>query len=228
MAKKIKGENSQGIKNVEVTLTKTEQYLEENYKTLLIILGVIVLVVGIFWLLRLYQSKKNGEAQSQMFQAEKWLEMDSIKLALNGDGNYLGFIDIERNYKMTKAGNMAKYCVGICYLHLGQYQDAIDYLSKYSKKDKVIGSLATGAIGDAYIELGDLDKGVEKYLEAANSAKNSFNTPIFLMKTAQIYETQKKYSDALKVYERIKGEYPESTEGTSIDKYIARVKLLIK
>jgi tetratricopeptide (TPR) repeat protein len=228
MAKKIKGENSQGIKNVEVTLTKTEQYLEENYKTLLIILGVIVLVVGIFWLLRLYQNKKNGEAQSQMFQAEKWLEMDSLKLALNGDGNYLGFIDIERNYKMTKAGNLAKYCIGICYLHLGQYQDAIDYLSKYSKKDKVIGSLATGAIGDAYIELGDLDKGVEKYLEAANSGQNSFNTPIFLLKTAQVYETQKKYSDALKVYERIKEEYPESTEGTSIDKYIARVKLLIK
>jgi tetratricopeptide (TPR) repeat protein len=228
MAKKIKGENSQGIKNVEVTLTKTEQYLEENYKTLLIILGVIVLVVGIFWLLRLYQNKKNGEAQSQMYQAEKWLEMDSLKLALNGDGNYLGFIDIARNYKMTKAGNLAKYCIGICYLHLGQYQDAIDFLSKYSKKDKVIGSLATGAIGDAYTELGDLDKGVEKYLEAANSARNSFNTPIFLMKTAQIYETQKKYSDALKLYERIKEEYPESTEGTSIDKYIARVKLLIK
>ena len=228
MAKKIKGENSQGIKNVEVTLTKTEQYLEENYKTLLIILGIIVLLVGIFWLLRLYQNKKNGEAQSQMFQAEKWLEMDSLKLALNGDGNYLGFIDIERNYKMTKAGNLAKYCIGICYLHLGQYQDAIDYLSKYSKKDKVIGSLATGAIGDAYIELGDLDKGVQKYLEAANSARNSFNTPIFLLKTAQVYETQKKYSDALKVYERIKEEYPESTEGTSIDKYIARVKLLIK
>ena len=228
MAKKIKGENPQGIKNVEVTLTKTEQYLEENYKTLLIILGVIVVLVGIFWLLRLYQNKKNGEAQSQMYQAEKWLEMDSVKLALNGDGNYLGFLDIAGNYKMTRAGNLAKYCAGLCYLHLGQYQDAIDYLSKYSKKDKVIGSLATGAIGDAFIELGDLDKGVEKYLEAANSGNNSFNTPIFLMKAGQIYETQKKYAEAMSLYERIKEEYPQSTEGTTIDKYIARVKLLIK
>jgi hypothetical protein len=32
----------------------------------------------------------------------------------------------------------------------------------------------------------------------------------------------------MKLYERIKREYPESTEGTSIDKYIARLKLLIK
>jgi tetratricopeptide (TPR) repeat protein len=228
MAKKIKAENPQSLKNVEETLTKTEQYLEENYKTLLIALGVVVLLVGIFWLGRLYLNKKNEEAQSQMYQAERWLEMDSLKLALNGDGNYLGFLDIAKNYKLTKSGNLAKYCAGICYLHTGQYQDAIDYLSKYSKKDKEIGSLATGAIGDAYIELGDMDKGVAKYIEAADQAKNSFNTPLFLMKAGQIYELQKKFTDAMKLYERIKTEFPESTEGTSVDKYIARVKLLIK
>lgn len=228
MAKKIKGENPQALKNVEVTLTKTEQYLEENYKTLLIILGAVVVLVGAFWLFRLYQNKKNDEAQSQMYQAERWLEMDSLKLALNGDGNYLGFLDIAKNYRITKAGNLAKYCAGICYLHLGQYQDAIDFLNKYSKKDKLIASLAIGAIGDAYIELGDLDKGVLKYIEAADYANNSFNTPIFLMKAGQIYEMQQKFAEALKEYEKIKDEYPQSTEGTLIDKYIARVKVLIK
>jgi tetratricopeptide (TPR) repeat protein len=163
-----------------------------------------------------------------MYQAERWLEMDSLKLALNGDGNYLGFLDIAKNYKLTKAGNLAKYSAGMCYLHLGQFQNAIDYLSKYNKQDKVLGSLATGATGDAYIELGNLDKGVSKYIEAADYGKNSFNTPVFLMKAGQIYELQQKFAEALKIYERIKNEYPESTEGTTIDKYIARVKLLIK
>jgi tetratricopeptide (TPR) repeat protein len=226
MAKKE--ENPQGLKNVEETLTRTERFLEENYKVLLIALGVLVVLAGLFYLGRIYLGKKNTEAQSQMYQAERWLEMDSVKLALNGDGNYLGFIDIADNYKMTKAGNLARYGAGICYLHLGQYQDAIDYLTKYSKKDKVIGSIATGATGDAYVELGDLDKGVAKYIEAADMAKNSFNTPIFLMKAGQIFELQQKYAEALKLYERIKNEYPESTEGTTIEKYIARAKLLIK
>ncbi len=228
MTKNTKEDNSQGLKNVEETLTRTEQYLEENYKSLLIVLGVVIVVVGLFFLGRMYLSKKNSEAQSQMYQAERWLEMDSLKLALNGDGNYLGFLDIAKNYKLTKAGNLAKYSAGMCYLHLGQFQDAIDYLSKYSKQDRVLGSLATGAVGDAYIEMGNLDKGVAKYIEAADYGKNSFNTPIFLMKAGQIYELQQKFADALKMYERIKSEYPESTEGTSIDKYIARVKLLIK
>jgi tetratricopeptide (TPR) repeat protein len=228
MAKNKKDVNPQTISSVEETLTRTEQFLEENYKTLLIGLGVIVALVGLFWIGKIYINKRNNEAQSQMYQAEKYLEMDSLKLALNGDGNYLGFLDIAKDYKFTNSGNLSRYSAGICYLHLGNYQEAIDFLNKYSKKDKVIGSLALGATGDAYVELGDLDKGVLKYIEAADFAKNSFNTPLFLMKAGEIYELNGKYTEALKVYERIESEFPESSEGTTIEKYIARVKLLIK
>jgi len=228
MAKHKKDENPSTISSVEETLTRTEQYLEENYKTLLIGLAAIVLLVGLGWLAKIYLNKRNDEAQSQMFQAEKYLEIDSLKLALNGDGNYLGFLDIAKDYKFTNSGNLARYCAGICYLHLGNYNEAIDFLNKYSKKDKVIGSLAIGATGDAYVELGNVEKGVSKYIEAADYAKNSFNSPIFLMKAAEIYESTGKYQEALNLYERIQNKYPESTEGTKIEKNIARVKLLIK
>jgi tetratricopeptide (TPR) repeat protein len=226
MAKNKKDDNPQGMKNVEETLSKTEQFLEQNYKPLLIGLAVVVVLVGLFWLSKLYLTKRNDEAQSQMYQAQKYLELDSINLALNGDGNYLGFLDIAKEYKFTKAGNLARYGAGICNLHLGNYQEAIDFLDKYSKKDKVIGSIAIGATGDAYVELGNTDKGLAKYLEAAEFAGNSFNTPLFLMKAAELYEINGKYADALKLYEQIKEEYPTSTEGSSIDKYIARAKLL--
>ncbi len=227
MTKNNKESDPQGLKNVEETLSKTEQFLENNYKNLLTGLIVVILLVGLFWLSRIFINNKQEEAQAQMFQAEKYLEMDSISLALYGDGNYLGFIDIASEYKLTNSGNLARYCAGICYLNLGEYEDAIDYLQKYKKKDQVIGSLAIGAIGDAYIELDQLDKGVEKYLEAAEYAGNSFNTPIFLMKAGEIYELSGNYTDALKAYEQIEEEYPQSTEGLSIDKYIARVKVLM-
>ena len=228
MTKNKKDVNPPTISSVEETLSRTEHFLEENYKALLMGLGVIVAIVGLIWLGKLYLNKRNDEAQSQIYQAERYMEMDSLNLALNGDGNYLGFLDIAKDYKLTNSGNLARYSAGMCYLHLGDYQKAIDFLDKYSKKDKVLGSLAIGATGDAYIELGNLEKGVSKYLEAANFSENSFNTPIFLMKAGEIYELNGKYSEALKVYERIESSYPESTEGTSIEKYIARVKLLIK
>lgn len=228
MAKAKKEENPQGLKNVEETLTRTEQLLEENYKPLLIGLAVLVVLVGAAWLGRMYLSKKNDEAQSQMFQAQKYLEMDSLNLALNGDGNYLGFADIASEYKFTKAGNLARYSAGICNLHLGNYEEAIRYLDKYSKKDKVIGSIAIGATGDAYVELGNTEKGIAKYLEAADFADNQFNTPLYLMKAAELYEMSGKYAEALKLYQRIKDKYPSSTEGVTIDKYIARALLLSK
>jgi tetratricopeptide (TPR) repeat protein len=226
MAKNKKEENPKTMKNVEQTLTRTEQFLEENYKSLLIGLGTIVVIIGLFWLGKLYLNKKNDEAQSQMYQAQRYLESDSIKLALNGDGNYLGFLDIAKQYKWTNAGNLARYCAGICYLHLGQFQDAIDYLNKYKKEDKVIGALAIGATGDAYVELGNTGKGISTYLEAADYANNSFDTPLFLMKAAELYEEDGKFSEALNLYEKIKDQFPESSEGSTIDKYIARVKLL--
>lgn len=228
MAKSNRDANPQTISNVEQTLTQTEQFLEENYRKLLTVLVVAVIIVGIIWLGKIYLSKRNDEALSQIYQAEKYLEADSLSLALNGDGNYLGFIDIASSYKMTKTGNLANYGAGICLLHLGEYESAIDYLNKYSKKDKVIGSLALGATGDAWVELGDLEKGITKYLEAADHAENSFNTPLFLMKAGEIYELTGRHQEALEVYERIRSEYPESTEGSSIEKYISRVKLLIK
>jgi len=228
MAKNTKESNSAPIKNVESTLTTTEQFLESHYKELLIGLGVVVLLIGIFWVGRIYLGKQDEEAKSQMYQAEKYFEMDSLNLALNGDGNYLGFIDIANDYKYTNSGNLARYNAGLCYLHLGQYEDAIDYLGKYKRKDKLIASLAIGATGDAYVELGDVEKGISLYLEAADFGDNSFNTPIFLMKAAELHELNNNYEKALELYERIQKEYPESTECMSIEKYIARVKLLMK
>ena len=226
MAKKTK-DDPERMKNVEQTLTKTEQFLEANYKSLSIILGVIVGLVALFWLGRMYINKRNSEAQSQIYQAERYLEMDSLYLALNGDGNYLGFLDIANDYKMTATGNLARYSAGICYLHLGQFDEAIEILNKYKKKDKILGALAIGATGDAYVEKGEVDKGILKYLEAAKFADNSFNTPLFLMKAGEMYELNGNQAEALKLYERIQNEYPESTEGTTVEKYISRVKLLL-
>ena len=55
-------------------------------------------------------------------------------------------------------------------------------------------------LGDALVELGQIEKGISKYIEAAEYADNSFNTPLYLMKAGELYESSGKYPDALKVY----------------------------
>jgi tetratricopeptide (TPR) repeat protein len=228
MAKKKAAASPQALENVEQTLTRTEKYLEENYKTLLTGLAVIAGIAGLIWLGSIYLNKRSSDAQSQMFQAERYFEIDSVSLALNGDGNYLGFLDISQSYKMTKAANLAKYYSGICYLKLGEYEEAIKYLESFKKRDNVLAATATGAIGDAYVELGDMAKGAAYYSEAASFSPNEFLTPVFLMKEGQVHESLGDYGKALEAYQRILDEYPTSTEGTTVEKHIARVKLLNK
>jgi tetratricopeptide (TPR) repeat protein len=221
-------ENKQEEVKVEQMLSKAEKYIDENQKSLMIITGAIIFVVLVFiGYKKMYLGPKEKEAQSQMFVAEQYFELDSFRLALEGDGNYLGFVDIVDEYGMTKTGNLASYYAGICQLRLGNFEEAIDYLKKFDASDKLVSPIALGAIGDAYMELEDLKQAVSFYKKAVRKSENEFTTPYFLMKTASTYELLSDYKKALQYYEQIQAKYPTSQEARLIEKYIARVKVLI-
>jgi tetratricopeptide (TPR) repeat protein len=153
--------------------------------------------------------------------------MDSLNKALNGDGNYLGFLDIINDYGITKSANLAKYYAGICYLRLGQFENAIDYLERFGSDDDIVSPMAKGAIGDAYMELKEPGKAVDYYIEAADMRGNEYTAPMFLMKAAMAYEVLKKYDKALEAYKQVKSKYPRSFDARDIDKYIAYTEALL-
>jgi tetratricopeptide (TPR) repeat protein len=224
MAKK-QDKTEGGIVKVEEALSKTEQFIENNQKLLTIIIGAIIIVVLVFFgFKRFYMAPREKEAKEQMFMAERYFEMDSLQLALNGDGMYPGFLDIIDDYGMTDGANLSKYYAGLCYLKMGNFENAVDKLESFKGKDQIIGPMAKGALGDAYMELNEPSKAAGYYMEAADIRDNEFTTPLFLMKAGWTYEIMKDYKKALEVYERIKFKYPASTEAREIDKYIARSK----
>ena len=161
-----------------------------------------------------------------MLFRSQYFERDSFNLALNGDGNNLGFLDIIDTYGITKSANLAKYYTGICFLHLGKYEDAIDYLSKFKSKDQMLSVIAKGALGDAYMQTGDSQTALDHYLQAGNVSDNAFLSPIYLMKAGEVLESLDEYNRALTIYREIQEKYPKSQEGRNIDKYISRVELL--
>lgn len=228
MAKKI-DKTEERIVAVEEAFGKTEQFIEKNQKIILIVVGAIILVVlGYFGFKRLYVAPREKEAQSQMFMAEKYFEMDSVTKALKGDGNYLGFLDIIDQYKFTKSANLSHYYAGICYLKKGEFQNALDQLGDFSAGDELVAPMAIGAMGDASMELNKTDQAIDYYLKAADKRKNDLTSPMFLMKAGMAYELAGKNDLALKTYERIKTEFPRTSEGREIDKYIARLNGLVK
>ena len=214
---------------VEEVFSKSEQFIEKYQKIILIVVGVIVVIVlGFFGFKRFYLAPREKEAQSQMFMAEKYFELDSLNKALNGDGQYLGFLSIIEDYSMTKSANLSHYYAGICFLKMGKYDQALEHLDKFSSDDNIIGPMAKGAMGDAYMELKQVDKAVDLYMDAADMRKNDFTTPLFFMKAAMAYEELGKLDKSLEIYKRIKEEYPRSNEGREIDKYISYTESLLK
>ncbi len=225
MAKKkdIEARGDQRLENIEETLTRSEQFIVNNQKNISIVVGIILIIIlGYFGYDRYIVQPKTQEAQEQMFVAQRFFESDSLDRALYGDGNSLGFIDIVDDYGSTKPGNLANYYAGICFLQKGDYQQAIEYLNDYDGESQIVAPMATGAIGDAYLELGEKDRAAAYYLEAANQYENDFTTPLYLYKAAMVYEMNAQYNSAIDLYNRIKEKFPKSTESRTIDKNIGR------
>jgi tetratricopeptide (TPR) repeat protein len=224
MAKKS-DKTEEKIAAVEHALDRGEQFFEKNKNLIFyVLLGIIVIVGGIYAYKKLIIGPKELEAQSQMFYAEQYFEKDSLKLAMNGDGTNPGFIQIVDEFSSTKSGNLAKYYLGICYLKTGEFQQAIDNLEDFSSDDHIIGPMAIGATGDAYLELGNTQKAIDNYLKAAEKKNNDFTTPMFLQKAGWAYEILGQYDKAIEVYEKIQKEHFKSFEAREIEKYIARAK----
>ena len=138
MAKKKNNITEEQFAAVENTLGKTEQWVEKNYKSLLIGVGAIVAVILFLNFLNSSNISSNTEAQNNMFASVNYFEIDSFNLALNGDGQYSGFLDIIDENASTDAGNLANYYAGASYLNLGDNENAIKYLSKFSANDQIV------------------------------------------------------------------------------------------
>lgn len=228
MAKKLHDKAQDNIQAVEEALSRTEMFLEKHQKPILIGLGVIILIFGgYFGYQRFIKLPKTREAQEKMYVAERYFAQDSLNLALNGDGLNLGFLDIIDDYGRTPGGNLSRYYAGAIYLKQGNFAEAIKLLKKFKSKDPMVYPNALRMIGDANLELNNMEEAIEYYLKAAEEANNDMLTPEFLMRAGNTYELMKDYQKALDLYNRIKKEYPTSYRSSNIEKYIARVEMYL-
>jgi len=220
-------EDQEVIVDVQEVYSKTETFVEDNKAMLSIVIGGISLIVLLYFgYKKMYIAPMEIEAQSQMFMAEKYFNQDSLQLAINGDGLNYGLIDIVDEYSGTKAANLAHYYLGLSYLKTGDYEGAISELKSFSSSDVMVSSVAIGAIGDAHMELGEIDDAISYYEKASKNEPNSVTTPYYLFKAGMAYEDNGDFDKASTKYAAIKADYPESYEGKLIEKYLARANAL--
>ena len=216
------------VEQVETT-EDSGSFLENNQKTIFGALLGAAVIIGLFFAYNnLVKKPKMSKAAHQLSQAQFQFERDSFTAALtNPGGGFLGFLDIINQYGGTPAGNTANYYAGVSYLHLGDYNKAIEYLKSYSATGDIMPAMKNGAMGDAYSELQDYDQAISFYQKAGNATNNEFIAGEYLKKLGMLQEKQKNYAGALSTFKALKEKYPKSVAGRDAEKLIARVSALV-
>ena len=204
MSKEIKNENAAAVAEA---VSKTEKFFNENGKLLSIIAAAVVVVAaGIFCGYKFVYQPAQAEAQGQMAVAEQNFRAGDYEVALNGDGNVLGFAQIIDEYG-AKAGKAANFYAGVCELQLGNWDLAIEYLQAYKGKDAILTARALACIGDAYVGLEDYNKALGYFEKAAAVVDNMFAAG-YLLKAGVVAEKLGQNEKALAFYKQIKDQYP--------------------
>jgi len=205
----------------------TAQNLWQTYqKKVLTVFGAIAVVIGGYYAYSAFiVAPKEQKAQEAMFKAEDYFGKDSFKLAIDGDGTNKGVLYVIKNFSGTKAANLAHYYAGVSYLHLGDFNKAIENLKDFSSDSKPVQMVAYGAMADAYSELKKNDDAISYYKKAASTFEaDELTSAEYLWRAGQLCETLNKNKEALEFYKEIKAKFPKAKQG-EIDKFIYRLSV---
>jgi len=222
MAKKVEN-NKDILEGAEAMAENAQGWAEKNPKIILGIAAAIALAAAGYFGWRYYIDNLNKEAQAEMFQAVFYFEADSLDLALKGDGNNLGFVNIIEDYKFTEAANLANFYAGVAYLKQGKFEVARLYLEDFSSNDLLVQARAYSLLGDTYMEEEKYEEAANYYSKAAGYKPNKFFTPAYLMKAAIAYEKLNQNDKALEAYNKIIDEYWDSAEFRTAQKMKAKL-----
>ena len=213
--------------DLDQAMSSSEAFIIKYKNKFLAGIAAIVIVVGGALGYQHFVSEPNEKKASEaLFRGEQYFMADNYQYALNGDSlGYEGFLKVADKFSGTDAGKLANAYAGICYAQLGEYENAVKFLDKFSADDHLVNPALMGTMGNCYIQLGQLDKGAATLMKAADKANSHSLSPIYLIQAGQVYEKLGKKSEALKAYQTVKEKYFNSYQSMDIDKYIERASV---
>jgi tetratricopeptide (TPR) repeat protein len=217
-------EKKHDVENSEVIIAKAKDFWTRNSNIILGIGSVLLLLVGGYYIYKNYfQKPKEVKAADAVFKAEQYYRMDSLKLALNGDGRDLGLVKVIDKYSGTDAANVACFLAGVCYYKLEDNDNAIKYLKKFSTDAKQIQQRAYKLLGDAYGDKGQSGEALDYYKKAAHYFEtDKEGSAEALFAAAYLSQTVlKNNNQAIELYKEVKDKFPGTSSAAEADKYLA-------
>ena len=226
--------NQKGAEQQEslgTAMNKTELFLERNgRKVTYVFVGLLVLAALVYGYRALISQPRAKQAAEMIAEAQNRFEAENpdFELALNGDANGAGFLEVAEQYGSTPSGNLAKHYAGICYLRLGDLANAQKYLAAYSPVKGLPGAIVNaqnyGLQGDVAVEQQEYAKAVKFYEKAVKAADNDYTAPLYLRKAGLAEKAQGNEAKAAEYFEKITVSYPASMEASDAEKYLGTTK----
>ena len=194
------------------------------------LLALFVLAAAIFGYRQLISQPRERKAAEMIAQAQYRFESTTpeYQLALEGDANGPGFLDVIDQYGSTRAGNLAKHYAGICYLRLGDLDNAAAYLAKYKPAKgipaEIVNAQNIGLQGDIAVEKGDYAAAIKLFEKAAKVSDNNLTAPMYLRKAALAANAMGNKEQALGFAQRIQNEFPASAEAQNAEKLMGTIQ----
>lgn len=224
MTKKV--QNQEEIVVAEA-VSKTEKFFEENGKKVIIALVALLLLVAGGYAYKYLVMDKNETAAAELIVAAQEHfagETPNYDLALNGDESGAGFLAVAEEYGSTEAGNIAKHCAGICYLHLGDLENAAKYLAKYKAvrglAAEVVNAQNLGLQGDVAVEQGNYAKAAKFFKKAVKASDNIYTAPLYLYKQGLALVADGNAEAAKACFKAVTEKYPSSAEAREAEKLL--------
>ncbi|MBI3140087.1 MAG: tetratricopeptide repeat protein [Sphingobacteriales bacterium] len=218
--------NVQDTDSAEAVIAKAKNFWDKYNKPLMIVSVLLILAIGGWYVYQNYFVKpKESKAVEAMFRAEEYFRNDSVTLALNGDGQSMGFVKIADKFSGTKAGDLANYYAGSCYLKLNDFEKAVKYLKKFSTGSDLVQARTYKLLGDAYADWGKNDEALSYYKKAAHQfEKDEANSPEYLYTAAYFADrVMKNQKEAIALYKEIKEKFPRSQQAFDADNNLAQL-----
>jgi predicted negative regulator of RcsB-dependent stress response len=216
----------QPLEDHEIVVERARDFWTRNNRAITIIgLAIILLGGGYLAYKKFYKEPQEVKAQEAIFKAEEYFRADSVRLALNGDGVNPGFVKLADRYSGTKAGELAAFYAGDCYLQLNDAKNAEKFLEDFSTDAPQIQARAYKLLGDAYAEQGKNGDALSNYKKAAHHfEQDEQNASEYLFLAAYFAQrVQNNASEATSLFRELKTKYSRTQRGIEADKFLGQL-----
>lgn len=212
---------------LEVAMDRTEDFFERNSKKIIAVLVVLIVAAALIYGYRELISLPRTEKAAELIAEAQYRfegENPDFELALNGDANGAGFLDVIDQYGSTPAGNLAKHYAGICYLRMGDLDNAASFLAEYAPVRGIPGSIVNaqnlGLQGDVAVERQDYARALKFYDKAVKASDNSLTAPLYLRKAGLAARAMGDKELSTAYYQRILDNYAATPDAREAEKLI--------